>query len=48
MQFNFGNGFFATTAISSAGTGPTASGGTFEYDCPAGYQALSTKGMNSF
>ena len=42
---NFGNGFFATTAISSEGT--NASGvGKFEYDVPAGYTALSTKGLN--
>ena len=42
---NFGNGFFGTTAISSEGT--NASGiGKFEYDVPAGYTALSTKGLN--
>ena len=45
MAFNFGNGFFGTTAISSEGT--NASGiGKFEYDVPAGYTALSTKGLN--
>ena len=45
MQANFGNGFFGTTAISSEGT--NASGiGKFEYDVPAGYTALSTKGLN--
>ena len=42
---NFGNGLFGTTAISSEGT--NASGiGKFEYDVPAGYTALSTKGLN--
>ena len=42
---NFGNGFFGTTQISSAGS--NASGiGIFEYDVPAGYTALSTKGLN--
>jgi len=42
---NFGNGFFGTTAISSEGT--NASGiGKFEYDVPAGYTALSTRGLN--
>ena len=42
---NFGNGYFGTTAVSSAGT--NASGiGIFEYDVPAGYTALSTKGLN--
>tara|TARA_R100000995_G_scaffold24413_1_gene10528 strand:- start:467 stop:1810 length:1344 start_codon:yes stop_codon:yes gene_type:complete len=46
IQWNFGNGYFRTTAISSAGT--NASGfGTFEYDVPAGYSALCTKGMNA-
>tara|TARA_A100001015_G_scaffold262166_1_gene308198 strand:+ start:289 stop:1653 length:1365 start_codon:yes stop_codon:yes gene_type:complete len=45
FSFNFGNGFFGTTAISSEGT--NASGiGKFEYDVPAGYTALSTKGLN--
>jgi len=44
-QHNFGNGYFGTTAVSSAGT--NASGiGIFEYDVPAGYTALSTKGLN--
>ena len=43
--FNFGNGYFGTTAISSEGT--NASGiGKFEYDVPTGYTALSTKGLN--
>ena len=44
-QANFGNGYFGTTAVSSAGT--NASGiGIFEYDVPTGYTALSTKGLN--
>ena len=42
---NFGTGFFGATAISSAGT--NASGiGTFEYNVPTGFTALSTKGLN--
>ena len=45
LTCNFGNGYFATTAISSEGT--NASGiGKFEYDVPAGYAGLSTKGLN--
>ena len=45
MAWNFGNGYFQTTAVSSAGT--NASGiGIFEYDVPTGYTALSTKGLN--
>ena len=44
--FNFGNGYFETTAISSEGT--NASGiGKFEYDVPTSYTALSTKGLNA-
>ena len=42
---NFGNGYFGTTAVSSAGT--NASGiGIFEYNVPNGFTALSTKGLN--
>ena len=43
---NFGNGYFGTTAVSSAGT--NASGiGIFEYDIqPTDATSLSTKGLN--
>ena len=45
VELNFGNGYFGTTAVASAGT--NASGiGIFEYDVPTGYTALSTKGLN--
>ena len=45
VSANFGNGYFGSTQISSAGT--NASGiGIFEYDVPTGYTALSTKGLN--
>ena len=45
IAWNFGNGYFGTTAVASAGT--NASGiGIFEYDVPTGYTALSTKGLN--
>ena len=45
LNVNYGNGYFGTTAVSSAGT--NASGiGIFEHDCPAGFTALSTKGLN--
>tara|TARA_R100000655_G_scaffold4841_1_gene15275 strand:+ start:982 stop:2343 length:1362 start_codon:yes stop_codon:yes gene_type:complete len=47
MSFNFGSGYFGTTQVASAGTAPSE-GGIFEYDCPSGYQALCTKGINSF
>ena len=47
FSINFGQGYFGTTAVASAGTAPSE-GGIFEYDCPSGYQALCTKGINSF
>ena len=44
MSLNFGNGYFGTTAVASAGT--NASGiGTFEYDVPTGYTSVSTLGL---
>ena len=43
--WNFGNGYFGTTAVASAGTN-ASSNGIFEYDVPTGYTALSTKGLN--
>ncbi len=46
LSWNFGNGYFGTTAVSSAGTkGSTP--GVFEYDVPTGYEPLSTKGLNA-
>ena len=44
-EMNYGNGYFGTTAVSSAGTNASGNG-IFEYDCPDGYTALSTKGLN--
>ena len=44
-QCNFGNGYFGTTAVSSAGTN-ASNLGIFEYDVPSGYTALCTKGLN--
>jgi|21_taG_2_1085346.scaffolds.fasta_scaffold32947_1 hypothetical protein len=44
-KFNFGNGYFEETAVSSAGTNASENG-IFEYDVPTGYTALSTKGLN--
>ena len=46
-QFNFGNGYFGTTAISSA-ENDDAGYGKFEYDVPAGYYALCTKNINNY
>jgi hypothetical protein len=44
--FNFGNGYFGTTAVSSA-QNPDDGIGIFEYDVPAGYRALCTKSINA-
>ena len=45
LEYNFGNGYFGDTAISSEGT--NASGiGKFEFNVPDGFTALSTKGLN--
>lgn len=44
-EFNFGNGYFGTTAVASAGTNSGI--GTFEYDVPSGYKALCTKNINA-
>ena len=44
-KFNFGNGYFGTDAVASAGTN-ASNNGIFEYDVPTGYTALSTKGLN--
>ena len=42
---NYGNGYFGTSAVSSAGTN-ASNFGIFEYDVPAGFTALCTKGLN--
>ena len=44
IHANFGNGYFGTTAVASAGTNSGI--GTFEYDVPSGYKALCTKNIN--
>ena len=44
-EWNFGNGYFGTTAVASAGTNASGNG-IFEYDVPTGFTALSTKGLN--
>jgi len=43
---NFGNGFFGTTAVSSA-QNPSDGIGIFEYSVPSGYKALCTKSINA-
>ena len=44
--WNFGNGYFGTTAITSAGS--NGNGSLFEYDVPSGYYALNTKNINTY
>ena len=45
-SFNFGNGYFGTTAITSAGS--NGNGSLFEYDVPSGFYALNTKNINTY
>ena len=48
-EFNFGNGYFGTTAVSSAQNPSVGNtNAVFEYTVPTGFTALSTKGINSF
>jgi hypothetical protein len=44
-EVNFGNGFFGTTAITSAGS--NGNGSLFEYDVPSGFYALNTRNINT-
>ena len=46
VYYNFGNGYFGTTAVTSAGTAGSTPG-VFEYDVPSGYEPLTTKGLNA-
>ena len=46
VEWNFGNGYFGTTAVSSAGS--NGNGAIFEFDCPSGYYALNTKNINTY
>ena len=46
FHVNWGNGFFGTTAITSAGS--NGNGSLFEYDVPSGYYALNTKNLNTY
>ena len=46
LSVNFGNGYFGTTAVTSA-QNPDDGIGIFEYDVPAGYRAICTKSINA-
>ena len=45
---NFGNGYFGTTQVSSAGTSSTDDDSIWEYDCPTGYYGLNTNNRNTY
>ena len=45
VSHNYGNGYFQTSTVSSAGSN-ASNNGIFEYDVPTGFTALSTKGLN--
>jgi len=47
ISFNFGNGYFGTTAVASANS-DTAGIGQFEYSVPSGYYALCTKNIAEY
>ena len=46
ISYNFGNGYFGTTAVSSA-QNPTDGVGIFEYTPPTNYRAVCTKSINA-
>ena len=46
-EWNFGSGFFGTTAVASANADGNGVG-AFEYAVPSGYYALSTKNIKDF
>ena len=46
IEANFGNGYFGTTAVSSA-ENPDDGIGIFEHSVPTGYKALCTKSINA-
>ena len=45
-EFNFGNGYFGTTQVASE-QNPDDGIGKFEYDVPANYRAITTRGINA-
>ena len=46
VHLNTGDGFFGTTAITSAGS--NGNGSLFEFDCPANHYAINTKNLNTY
>jgi len=47
-NFNFGNGYFGTTAVASAGTSSSGDDSVWEFDCPTGYYGINTKNINTY
>ena len=47
VDYNFGNGYFGTTAVSSAES-DGAGYGAFEYAPPSGFYALCTKNLAEY
>ena len=45
---NFGNGYFGTTAISSAGTSSSGDDSVWEYNCPADHYGFNTKNIATY
>ena len=48
VDCNFGNGYFGTTAISTAGTSSSGDDSIWEHDCPTGFYGLNTKNLGSY
>jgi len=48
FQTNFGNGYFGTTIISSAGASSTDDDSIWEYDCPTAFYGLNTNNINTY
>ena len=47
VDFNFGNGYFGTTAVSSSNS-DSAGLGLFEYSVPSGFYSLCTKNIKNY
>ena len=45
---NFGNGYFGTTVVSSAGTSSSGDDSIWEYDCPTGYYGLNSTNLATY
>jgi hypothetical protein len=46
-EYNFGNGYFGSTAVTSANA-DDAGIGAMEYDVPTGYYCLCTKNISTY